>query len=128
MKGMIILLLLIMLVPVCMYANEPLVPLMMLFLGPTTLGGLFFGSLIGFVLIILVKCAIFLWKSNFRFWLAVLYVVIANVVSTLIGVIVACMFTSSSAFPIGIVILYFVLLLPARRMRQFKHFSRNIRF
>ncbi len=121
----IILILLLLFLPSFLCANEPLVPLMILFLGPTTFGGLFFGSLIGFILIIVVKCGIFLWKSDFKSVWVILYILLANVVSTFIGIVVAGMFTSSMMMPIGIVILYFIFIPPARRMRQFKHFSRN---
>ncbi len=114
----------LLLIPVSAYANEPIVPLMILFVGSGGLA-LALGSLIGFAVIVVIKCAVFLWKSDFRSWLAVLYVIIANVVSTFIGIIVASMFSSSFAFPAGVIILYFLFLVPARRIRQFKRYSKH---
>jgi hypothetical protein len=115
----------ILFLPVFLYSNEPLVPFMILFVGPTTLGGLAFGSLIGFFLIIIIKILVFLWKSDFRSGWAVLFVIIANIVSTIIGVIVAGMFSSSLIFPFGAIVLYFVFLLPARRLARLEKFSKN---
>ena len=116
---------LILLVPAFLYANEPLVPLIMLFLAPTTFGGAAFASFLGFLLILLVKCIVFILKSDFKTIRAVLYVLIANVVSTLVGTVVAVMFTSSDVLLMGMIILFLVFLLPARRLRHFKHFEKT---
>lgn len=113
------------LVPAFLYGNEPLVPLIMLFLAPTTFGGAAFASFLGFLLILLVKCIVFILKSDFRTIRAVFYVLIANVVSTLVGAVVAVMFTSSDVLLMGIIILFLVFLLPARRLRHYKRFEKN---
>lgn len=113
------------LVPAFLYANEPLVPLIMLFLAPTTLGGAVFASLLGFILILMIKCVVFVLKSDFKSIAAVFYVLIANVISTLVGLVVAVMFTSSDVLFGGIIILFLVCLLPARRLKQVKHFAKN---
>ena len=116
---------LVLLIPAFLFANEPLVPLIMLFLAPTTFGGAAFASLLGFLLIVIVKCVVFIIKSDFKRIRAVLYVLIANVVSTLIGTVVAVMFTSSDILFMGIIILFLVFLLPARRLKHFKRFEKN---
>lgn len=116
---------LILLIPAFVYANEPLVPLIMLFLAPTTLGGAVFASLLGFVLILVIKSIVFISKSDFKTIRAVLYVLIANVISTLVGLVVAMMFTSSDILLMGIIILFLVFLLPARRLKRFKRFEKN---
>lgn len=116
---------LILLVPAFLYANEPLVPLIMLFLAPTTFGGAAFASFLGFLLILLVKCIVFISKSDFKTIRAVLYVLIANVVSTLVGTVVAMMFTSSDVLFMGIIVLFLVFLFPARRLKHFKRFEKN---
>lgn len=116
---------LILLIPAFVYANEPLVPLIMLFLAPTTLGGAVFASLLGFVLILVIKSIVFISKSDFKTIRAVLYVLIANVISTLVGLVVAMMFTSSDMLLMGIIILFLVFLLPARRLKRFKRFEKN---
>lgn len=116
---------LILLVPAFLYANEPLVPLIMLFLAPTTFGGAAFASFLGFLLILLVKCIVFISRSDFKTIRAVLYVLIANVVSTLVGTVVAMMFTSSDVLFMGIIVLFLVFLLPARRLKHFKRFEKN---
>jgi hypothetical protein len=116
---------LILLVPAFLYANEPLVPLIMLFLAPTTFGGAAFASFLGFLLILLVKCIVFILKSDFKTIRAVLYVLIANVVSTLVGTVVAMMFTSSDVLFMGIIVLFLVFLLPARRLKRYKRFEKN---
>jgi hypothetical protein len=114
-----------MLVPAFLFANEPLVPLIMLFLAPTTFGGAAFASLLGFLLILLVKCIVFILKSDFKTIRAVFYVLIANVVSTLVGTVVAMMFTSSDILFMGIIVLFIIFLLPARRLRRYKRFEKN---
>lgn len=116
---------LFLLLPAFLSANEPLVPFMILFIGPTTIGGLFVGSLIACVLIIIIKILVFLWKSDFRSGWAVLFVIIANIVSTIIGVIVAGMFSSGGVLIVGFALLYVILLVPARRLVKLKRFSRN---
>ena len=113
------------LIPAFLYANEPLVPLIMLFLAPTTFGGAAFASFLGFLVILLVKCIVFILKSDFRTIRAVFYVLIANVVSTLVGTVVAVMFTSSDVLFGGIIILFLVFLLPARRLKCYKRFEKN---
>jgi len=115
----------LMLVPAFLFANEPLVPLIMLFLAPTTFGGAAFASLLGFLLILLVKCIVFILKSDFKTIRAVFYVLIANVVSTLVGTVVAMMFTSSDILFMGIIVLFIIFLLPARRLRRYKRFEKN---
>jgi hypothetical protein len=119
---------LLLLVPAVLYANEPLVPLIMLFLTPTTLGGAVYASLLGFVLILLIKCAVFIWKSDFKRIRVILFILIANIVSTLVGLIVAMMFTSSDMVFMGIVVLFLILLIPARRLKIFKPFTRQSTF
>ncbi len=113
------------LVPAFLYANEPLIPLIMLFLAPTTLGGAAFASFLGFLIILLVKCIVFILKSDFKTIRAVFYVLIANVVSTFVGLVVAVMFTSSDVLLMGIIVLFLVFLLPARRLKRIKHFGKN---
>lgn len=110
------------LIPVCVQANEPIVPLMILFAGPGLLGVIFGG--IGFFVVVAIKIGIFFWKSDFRSAHVVWYVFVANIISTFIGMVVAAMFTSSFIFIPGLVILYFVFLVPGRRLRQFKSFSK----
>ncbi len=106
-----------------MYANEPIVPLMMLFAGPSLLGISFGG--IGFFAVVVIKIGIFFWKSDFRSMHVIWYVLVANLVSTFIGLIVSVMFSSSFAFLPGAVVLYFIFLLPGRRLRQFRPFKRT---
>jgi len=113
------------LVPAFLYANEPLVPLIMLFLAPTTLGGAVFASLLGFILILIIKCVVFILKSDFKSGAAVFYILIANIVSTFVGLVVAMMFTSSDVLLMGIIVLFLVFLLPARRLKRIKHFAKN---
>lgn len=113
------------LVPAFLYANEPLIPLIMLFLAPTTLGGAAFASLLGFVLILIIKCVVFILKSDFKSGAVVFYILIANIVSTFVGLVVAVMFTSSDVLLMGIIVLFLVFLLPARRLKQIKHFGKN---
>jgi hypothetical protein len=115
----------LLLAPAFLYANEPLVPLIMLFLAPTTFGGVVFASFLGFLLILLVKCIVFILKSDFKTIRAVLYVLVANVVSTLVGTVVAMMFTSSDILFMGIIVLFIVFLIPARRLRHYKRFEKN---
>jgi hypothetical protein len=113
---------LLFLIPTYVQANEPIVPLMILFAGPGLLGVVFGG--IGFFVVVGIKIGIFFWKSDFQSPHIIWYVLVANIVSTFVGMIVAAMFTSSFALLPGAVILYFVFLLPGRRMKQFKPFER----
>jgi hypothetical protein len=112
-------------VPAFLYANEPLVPLIMLFLAPTTAGGAVFASLLGFLLILLIKIIVFIIKSDFKTIRAAIYVLIANVVSTLVGIVVAMMFTSPDILFMGIIVLFIVFILPARRLKHHKRFEKN---
>jgi hypothetical protein len=121
-RKVILLCILICLIPLCAFANEPIVPLMMLFAGPSVLGVAFGG--IGFFIVVAIKIGVFFWKSDFRSAHVIWYVLVANLVSTFIGLIVSAMFSSSSALLPGVVILYFIFLVPGRRLRQFKHFQR----
>lgn len=113
------------LVPVFLFANEPLIPLIMLFLAPTTLGGAAFASLLGFILILIIKYVVFILKSDFKSGAVVFYILIANIVSTFVGLVVAMMFTSSDVLLMGIIVLFLVFLLPARRLKRIKHFGKN---
>ena len=121
----IAILFLILFIPAFLFANEPLVPLIMLFLAPTTFGGAVFASFIGFLLILIVKSIVFIIKSDFKKIRAVLYIIIANIVSTLVGTVVAVMFTSADILFMGIIVLFLVFLLPARRLKHFKRFEKN---
>jgi hypothetical protein len=112
-----------MVVPAFAHANEPIVPIMILLAGPGPLG-LFFGG-IGFFVVVGIKIWVFFWKSDFRSPHIIWYVFFSNIISTIIGAIVAVMFTSSYAFLPGGAILYLIFLIPARRLRQFKPFART---
>jgi MFS family permease len=110
------------LIPVCLQANEPIVPLMILFAGPSLLGVVFGG--VGFFIVVAIKIGVFFWKSDFRSVHVIWYILVANIFSTFIGLVVSAMFSSSFAFLPGVVILYFIFLIPGRRLRQFRSFQR----
>ncbi len=114
---------LLLFIPQSAYANEPLVPLIILFVGPT-FSSVFFASFFGLILVIVLKSAVFLWKSDFKSPLAIYFVIIANIVSTFIGIIVAGMFTSSFLPILCIPILYLIFFTPARRLKRHKIFAR----
>lgn len=119
----VLLLVLIFLIPLSAYACEPLIPLLILFAPPATLGGFLLTSVYGFLLIVAIKCGAFIWKSDFKSLWAILYFVVANVASTVVGIVVSSMFSASMFLIIGVFVLYAVFLLPARRLREFRQFS-----
>lgn len=71
-----------------------------------------------------IKCGVFIWKSDFKSLWAVLYFIVANVASTAVGIVVASMFGAPMFLIIGVFVLYAVFLLPARRLREFRQFSK----
>jgi len=107
-------------------ACEPLVPLVWLFLAPTAVGGFLFASAVGFILIVVIKCAVFLWKSDFRSWSAVFYVLIANIVSAAVGVVVAVAARGPGLvfLFIGILVLFLAYIPPGRRPNMSEKLSR----
>jgi hypothetical protein len=111
-------------VPSSACACEPLVPLIWVFLAPTAVGGFLFASAVGFALIVVVKCGIFVWKSDFKSWSAVLYVLVANVVSTAVGIVVAVVAGTPILVLLGAgFLVFFLAYLPVgRRLRELDRF------
>jgi hypothetical protein len=128
----LILLLTALFLPSVVYANEPLFQLGMLFTGATTLGGIFFSSFIGFLVILVVKSAVFVWKSDIRIMKAILYIFVANLASTSIGILAGTITSNIFSsliwvigFVISVVILYYLFLFPAKRLKNLPRFSRT---
>ncbi len=107
-------------VPSSASACEPLVPLIWVFLAPTAVGGFLFASAVGFALVVAVKCGIFVWKSDFKSWSAVLYVLVANIVSTAVGGVVAVVAGNPILvfLVVGFLILFLAYLPVGRRVRE----------
>jgi len=130
-KGPILFAFLVMFLPALAFANEPLVQMIYLFWGAATWGGFLFKSLLGFAAIVVIKSIVFIWKSDVKSVLAVLYVFIANLLSTMIGTIAGLLVANLGTslltiigFFIFVAILYWIFLRPAKRLAKYKKFSK----
>ena len=116
----------LLLLPACASACEPLVPIIWAFLAPTAVGGFIFASGVGFIVIVAIKCAVFVWKSDFKSWSAVFYMLIANIVSTAVGIVVAVI--AGNPMFIFVIVGFLVLLVaytpPAKRLHRLGKLSR----
>ena len=92
---------------------QPLIPLALLFGGPA-FWSLVTGTLVAFGVIVLVKCGIFLALSDFRSFWAVLFILLANVATSLVGAAAGFLFAAPMLILPGLLFL-FVLYLPAAR-------------
>ncbi len=104
------LMLLFLLLPAVCFACTPVIPLMMVFLGPLPWGAIATASAFGLLIAVFLKCVVFLLKSDFRSWRAVVYMCAANFVSTILGVvmggIVSVGLFALMSLPISFVIIY----------------------
>lgn len=107
------------------FACTPVVPLAMLFLGPVGWGAIAVSSVFGLLIAIFLKCVVFVWKSDFKSWRAVWYVIIANLVSTAIGGIIAFSMMNSMLIVLGIVALYFLFHYRAKIFSKYKLFKKQ---
>lgn len=97
-------------------ACEPVLPLAVLYAGEFSLAVMMYSVPFLFV-VVGVKCVAFLWFSRqlLPWYKAILSMVAANIVSTLIGFVAAIPFLIPDLLLVGIPIVFFVSLYPARR-------------
>jgi len=107
-------------VPTGCFACEPIVPLTMLYSGTTLFGAIALKSGIGLLLAVLIKCLVFYWKSDFKNIRAIGYMILANVYSTIPGILLGMTFS----VPTLILLAYPILLIPAHNMKEYKSFRR----
>lgn len=119
-----ILLLAFILLPSACLACEPVIPMAMLYSGTTIFGAVILKSVVGLLIAIAIKCAVFFWKSDLKGFRSILYMIAANVYSTVPGIFLGLAF----AAPVVIIILYPILLIPAGNMKNYKPFKRFGRF
>lgn len=106
----------------------PLLPIAVLFLAPEKLGDIALISLLGFAIILIVKTVVFLSVSDFKKIRAVWYMIIATVISTLIGVLATFMFMSADHLFLGIVGIFLISVFPAFRIRSFERYRKYSKF
>ncbi len=106
--------------PTGCFACEPIVPMAMLYSGTTLFGAIALKSGIGLLLAVVIKCLVFYWKSNFKNIRAIGYMILANVYSTIPGILLGITFS----VPIFILLAYPILLIPSHNMREYKPFRR----
>lgn len=112
--------------PVVALACEPIVPLVMLYSGTAVLGAIATRSLWGLLIAVVIKWAVFLWKSDYRKPKAIYYVTVANLYSMIPGIMIAIVFSAPplATYGVGLAILYFAFLIPARNLRNYRRFER----
>jgi len=106
--------------PTGCFACEPIVPMAMLYSGTTLFGAIALKSGIGLLLAVLVKCLVFYWKSDFKNVRAISYMILANVYSTIPGILLGITFS----VPMLILLAYPILLLPSHNMKEYRPFRR----
>lgn len=112
--------------PMASFACEPVVPLVMLCSGTTILGAIATTSLWGLLIAVVIKCIVFLWKSDFRKPKAIYYVTIANLYSMIPGIMIAIVFSAPALamFGIGVAFLYLAFLIPAKHLSKYERFEK----
>ncbi len=85
-------------------------------------------SVCGFVLILFVKILIFLIASDFKTIRAVLFVICAGFVSTIIGLLIMLMSSTPDYLLVGIVIIFLISIIPASRLKLLDHYQKNSKF
>jgi len=93
---------------------------MMLYSGTSYWSVVATNSALGLLLAIGVKSMVFIWKSDFKTFRAVIYMLLANMYSTLPGILLTVAF----AAPMIILITPLIYIIPARNMVWFKPFER----
>jgi hypothetical protein len=106
--------------PTGCFACEPIVPMAMLYSGTTLFGAIALKSGIGLLLAVLVKCLVFYWKSDFKNVRAISYMILANVYSTIPGILLGITFS----VPMLILLAYPILLIPSHNMKEYRPFRR----
>lgn len=101
-------------------ACEPVVPMVILYSGTTIFSLIVFKSLAALAAVVAIKCAVFYYKSPVRKADSVVYMLFANIYSTLPGILLAVTF----AAPILFLLAYPILLIPARNMKRYGAFKR----
>lgn len=108
------------LLPSMVWACEPIVPLAMLYSGTSFWSVIATTSALGLLLAIALKSMVFKWKSGFKTSDAVIFMFLANLYSTLPGILLAVSFSSS----LIIFSSFFIYLIPARNLVKHKPFDR----
>ncbi len=106
--------------PAACLACEPIVPMAMLYSGTTLFGTIALKSGIGLLLAVVIKCLVFYWKSDFKNIRAIGYMILANVYSTIPGILLGITFS----VPMLILLAYPILLIPSHNMKEYKPFRR----
>jgi len=106
--------------PTGCFACEPIVPMAMLYSGTTLFGAIALKSAIGLLLAVLIKCLVFYWKSDFKNVRAIGYTILANIYSTIPGILLGMTFS----VPTLILLAYPILLIPSHNMKEYKPFRR----
>lgn len=107
-------------VPSTSNACEPIVPLMMLYAGAGGWGAVATKSALGLLVVVAIKCAVFLWKSEYK---SVAALVLANVVSTVVGIAAVAMMGAAVLFFVTIPVLFLAFLIPAKSIQKVNLFG-----
>lgn len=117
------------LTPLVLYACTPIIPMMYIYMGPAPWGAIARATIFGLMIAVVIKCFVFILKSDFRSWTAVLYVCIANLVSTAFGVGIGGFASNGLFLLIGIILSFVVFQFIAKYFKKLPFFSHiNERF
>jgi len=124
-KPIPLLIALLVFLPIPCFGCTPIVPLAMLFIGPVGWGAVATTSGFGLLIAVFLKCIVFVWKSDFKSLRAVLYVIIANIVSTAVGLIIAFCMANFLFVILGIPALYLLFRYRAKMFNRYKFFKKQ---
>jgi len=115
--------LLAMFVPTVSCACTPIPQLMIIFIGPAPWGAYAFKSLLGLLFVVSIKCILFGYKEkSLKYLTAVLFMFIANIFSTLPGIVGVIISSVPVFWFFTIPLLYFLYKIPAKYIsRHFKN-------
>ncbi len=110
------------LVPATALACEPIPQLMVLFAGPAPWGAYALKSLYGLLFVVSIKCVMFGFKEkSLKFFIALLFMFVANVLSTIPGLVGVFVMAVPSLFIFIVPPLYFLYLVPGKYIAR--HFN-----
>jgi hypothetical protein len=114
------------LMPYVCNACEPVVPLVILFIGPSILVAVVAHSLLGLLAAITVKVIVFLWKCDEKNIKFAYYIVVANFYSLIPGIIIALFFSAPFLFIfiVPLFILFILMYLPAKNLVNYHPFAK----
>jgi len=115
--------LLFLLLPIPCFACTPIVALPLVFIGPTMWGFYATLSAYGLLIAVVIKCAVFFWKSDFRNARSIPYIIAANVISTLIGFMIAWSVSFFLVVVIALPISFFLFRATAKMFRKYRFFK-----